>query len=123
MALTDQQKYAVNLLVSDPTKTQKQVAEEIGVHYNTVTNWNKNKEYVAYKNEVSRTFHDSFKDEALRILRDKALDPKSRSHFRYLEMMLKSYGELTDKQEVNATVKEEKSDDELLEELKALRSQ
>lgn len=42
--LSNQQIAAIELL-ADPSKTQKEVAEQIGVHQNSITNWKKNAEF------------------------------------------------------------------------------
>lgn len=117
MALTDVQKQCAMMMIEDPTKSQLEIAEELGVHRNTIGNWNRNKEFLEFKNDLALDVHKSFLADTLKILRDKTLNPKERSHVRYLELALKSYGVLTEKQEQTVTVKEEKSEQELLEEL------
>lgn len=117
MALSEQQKRAALLMVGQPELTQQQIADEIGVHRNTIVNWNRNKEFIEYKNELAMDIHKSFIAETLKVLRDKTLNPNVRSHVKYLELALKTYGLLTEKQESTVTVKEEKSETELLAEL------
>ncbi|MHC5291067.1 hypothetical protein CHCC14819_0434 [Bacillus licheniformis] len=117
MALTDLQKKCALIQVEHPELTQQALADEIGVHRNTIGNWNRNKEYLEYKNDLAMDVHKSFLAETLKILRTQTLNPKVRGHSRYLEMALKTYGVLTDKSEQTVTVKEEKSEKELLDEL------
>jgi len=116
MPLSDKQKQAVELRVYQPERTLRSIAEEVGVHFNTITNWKKNKEFIDYKQQLALSVHGEYLD----ILRKKALDGNTRSHVKYLELLLKTYGLLVDKQEVSAVVKEEKSEAELLEELNIL---
>jgi DNA-binding XRE family transcriptional regulator len=117
MALTELQKRCALLQVEHPELTQQQIADELGVHRNTIGNWNRNKEYIEYKNELAMTVHKSFLADTLKILREKTLNGNTRGHSRYLEMALKTYGVLTEKSEQTVTVKEEKSEKELLDEL------
>lgn len=117
MALSDIQKKCALLQVEMPEITQQALADELGVHRNTIGNWNRNKEYIEYKNDLAMDLHKSFLADTLKILRDKTLDKNSRGHSRYLEMALKTYGVLTEKTEQTVTVKEEKSEKELLAEL------
>jgi Helix-turn-helix of insertion element transposase len=117
MALTDIQKRAAELMVEDPTLKGYEVADKLGVHKNTIYTWTKQKDFIAYKNDISMDLHKSFLNDTLKVLRDKTLDPKVRSHVKYLELALKTYGLLTDKVEQSVTVKEEKSEAELLAEL------
>jgi transposase-like protein len=119
--LTDKQKQAAELMVYQPQRTLKDIAQEVGVHYNTMTNWKKNTEFLEYRKQLALKAHGDYLIETLAILRKKALDGNTRSHVKYLELLLKTYGLLVDKQEVQATVKEEKTDAELLEELDSLK--
>lgn len=105
------------LQVEHPEISQQALAEELGVHRNTIGNWNRNKEYIEYKNDLAMDVHKSFLADTLKLLRAKTLDGNSRGHSRYMEMALKTYGVLTDKTEQTVTVKEEKSEKDLLEEL------
>ncbi|EJR95557.1 phBC6A51 family helix-turn-helix protein [Bacillus cereus] len=118
--LNDKQKQVAELMVYQPERTLKSIAEEVGVHFNTITNWKKNKEFAEYKRQLALSVHGEYLVETLDILRKKALNGNTRSHVIYLELLLKTYGLLVDKQEVTAVVKEEKSDAELLEELNML---
>ncbi|MED2706608.1 phBC6A51 family helix-turn-helix protein [Bacillus toyonensis] len=120
LTLSDKQKQAVELMVYQPERTLKSIAEEVGVHFNTITNWKKNREFAEYKRQLALSVHGEYLVETLDILRKKALDGNTRSHVKYLELLLKTYGLLVEKQEVQALVKEEKSDSELLEELNSL---
>ncbi|MEH7644717.1 MULTISPECIES: phBC6A51 family helix-turn-helix protein [Bacillus cereus group] len=117
MTLSDKQKQAVELMVYQPERTLRSIAEEVGVHFNTITNWKKNKEFIDYKRQLALSVHGDYLVESLDILRKKALDGNTRSHVKYLELLLKTYGLLVERQEVSAVMKEEKSDAELLEEL------
>jgi DNA-binding XRE family transcriptional regulator len=117
MALTELQKRAALMMVEHPELTQKELAEILGVHRNTIGNWNRNKEFLDYKNELALEVHRSFIADTLKILRDKTLNPNTRSHVKYLELALKTYGLLTEKQENTVTVKQEKTEQELLAEL------
>jgi transcriptional regulator with XRE-family HTH domain len=117
MALNEMQKRCALLQVEAPQLSQQAIADELGVHRNTVSNWNRNKEYIEYKNELAMDVHKSYLADTLNILRAKTLDPNVRGHSRYMEMTLKTYGVLTEKTEQQVTVKEEKTDKELLNEL------
>lgn len=117
MALTEIQKKCAMLQVEAPEITQQALADELGVHRNTIGNWNRNKEYIEFKNDLAMDVHKSFLAETLKVLRNKTLDPNVRGHSRYLEMALKTYGVLTEKTEQTVTVKEEKSEKDLLAEL------
>lgn len=117
MALNDLQKKCALIQVEMPELTQQQLADELGVHRNTIGNWNRNKEYLAYKNDLAMDVHKSYLAETLQVLRKKTLDPSVRGHSRYLEMSLKTYGVLTEKSEQTVTVKEQKSEKDLLAEL------
>jgi DNA-binding XRE family transcriptional regulator len=117
MALSDLQKQCAVIQVEHPEFTQQVLAEELGVHRNTISNWNRNKEYLEYKNDLAMDVHKSFLAESLKILRDKTRDVKGRGHSRYLEMALKTHGVMTDKTEQVVTVKEEKSEKDLIKEL------
>lgn len=117
MALTDIQKKCAMLQVEHPEISQQTLAEELGVHRNTIGNWNRNKEYIEFKNDLAMDVHKSFLAETLKLLRAKTLDGNVRGHSRYMEMALKTYGVLTDKSEQTVTVKEEKSEKDLLAEL------
>lgn len=118
--LNDKQKQVAELLVYQPERTLKSIAEEVGVHFNTITNWKKNREFDEYKRQLALSVHGEYLVESLDILRKKALDGNTRSHVKYLELLLKTYGLLVEKKEVQAIVKEEKSEAELLEELNIL---
>ncbi|MEW4131893.1 phBC6A51 family helix-turn-helix protein [Bacillus thuringiensis] len=120
MALTETQKTCIDLMIAEPQRTQQSIAEEIGVHYNTISKWKKNAEFNDYFKEISIQVHKSFLHETLTVLRKKALDEKTRSHVKYLELSLKTYGLLTDRVESEVTVKEEKSDKDLLAELDSM---
>lgn len=117
MALSDIQKKCAMIQVEHPEITQQALADELGVHRNTISNWNRNKEYIEYKNDLAMDVHKSFLAETLKLLREKTLNGNVRGHSRYMEMALKTYGVLTDKSEQTVTVKEEKSEKELLAEL------
>lgn len=117
MALSDIQKKCALIQVEHPEITQQMLADELGVHRNTIGNWNRNKEYIEYKNDLAMDVHKSFLAETLKVLRSKTLDGNVRGHSRYLEMALKTYGVLTEKTEQQITVKEEKSEKDLLDEL------
>ncbi len=115
MALSEIQKKCALLQIEQPELTQIQLAEELGVHRNTIGNWNRNKEFIEFKNDIAMDIHKSFMADTLKVLRDKTLSPNVRSHVKYLELALKTYGVLTDKVESNVTVKDERSEKELLE--------
>ncbi|MCU4863121.1 phBC6A51 family helix-turn-helix protein [Bacillus cereus] len=117
MALTDIQKKCALVMIEHPEISQQALAEELGVHRNTIGNWNRNKEFIEYKNDLAMDVHKSFLADTLKILREKTLDKHSRGHSRYLEMALKTYGVMTEKSEQTVTVKEEKSEKDLLDEL------
>ncbi|PEL24303.1 phBC6A51 family helix-turn-helix protein [Bacillus toyonensis] len=117
MALTESQRQCIDLMIAEPTRTQQSLADELGVHVNTIYNWKKNAEFNDYFKEVSMQVHKSFLHETLTVLRKKALDERTRSHVKYLELSLKTYGLLTDRLESEVIVKEEKSDKDLLAEL------
>lgn len=117
MALTDIQKQCAMIQVEQPEITQQLLAETMGVHRNTIGNWNRNKEYIEFKNDLAMDVHKSFLAETLKLLREKTLDGSVRGHSRYMEMALKTYGVLTEKTESTVTVKEEKTEKELLAEL------
>jgi DNA-binding XRE family transcriptional regulator len=117
MALSDMQKKCALIQVEMPELTQQALADELGVHRNTIGNWNRNKEYLTYKNDLAMDVHKSFLAETLKVLRGKTLDPSVRGHSRYLEMALKTYGVLTEKTEQQITVKDQKSEKDLLAEL------
>lgn len=117
MALTDLQKKCALIQVEHPEITQQTLADELGVHRNTIGNWNRSKEYIEYKNDLAMDVHKSFLAETLKVLRAKTLDGNVRGHSRYLEMALKTYGVLTEKSEQVITHKEEKSEKDLLDEL------
>lgn len=117
MALSELQKKCAMIQVEMPEITQQALADELGVHRNTIGNWNRNKEYIEYKNDLAMDVHKSFLAETLKILREKTLNGNAKGHTRYLEMSLKTYGVLTDKTEQTVTVKDEKSEKELLDEL------
>lgn len=117
MAISDLQRQCAMLQVENPELTQQELADTLGVHRNTIGNWNRSKEYIEYKNDLAMNVHKSFLAETLKLLRQKTLDGNVRGHSRYMEMALKTYGVLTDKSEQTVTVKEEKSEKELLSEL------
>lgn len=117
MALTEMQKQCAMLQVEQPEITQQVLADTLDVHRNTIGNWNRNKEYIEFKNDLAMDVHKSFLADTLKILRQKTLDGSSRGHSRYMEMALKTYGVLTEKTEQTVTVKEEKSEKDLLAEL------
>lgn len=117
MALSDIQIKGALMQVEHPEITQQVLADTLGVHRNTVSNWNRNKEYIEYKNDLAMDLHKSFLADTLKILREKTLNGNSRGHSRYMEMALKTYGVMTEKTEQMVTVKEEKSEKDLLAEL------
>jgi len=117
MALTEQQKQCALRMIEAPDLTQQELADELGVHRNTIGNWNRNKEFIEYKNDIAMDIHNSFLADTLKILRDKTLNPRERGHVRYLELALKTYGALKDKQEQTVTVKEERSEKDMLDDL------
>ena len=117
MALTELQKQCAMLQVEQPEITQQVLADTLDVHRNTISNWNRNKEYIEYKNELAMDVHKSFLADTLKILRQKTLDGNVRGHSRYMEMALKTYGVMTDKTEQTVSIKEEKSEKDLLAEL------
>ena len=117
MALSELQRQAALLMVENPSVKQYELAEQLGVHRNTISKWNRDKEFLDYKNELAMDIHRSFIADTLRVLRDKSLDGKTRSHVKYLELALKTYGLLTDKVEQEVKVEQKKSEAELLAEL------
>lgn len=117
MAVTEIQRKCAMIQVENPEMTQQQVADELGVHRNTVGNWNRDKDFIEYKNDLAMDVHNSFLADTLNLLRKKTLDGNVRGHSRYMEMALKTYGVLKEKSEQTVTVKEEKSEAELLKEL------
>ncbi|MFR7272454.1 phBC6A51 family helix-turn-helix protein [Streptococcus pneumoniae] len=117
MALSDMQRKCAMIQVEHPEFSQQVLAEELGVHRNTISNWNRNKEYIDYKADLAMDVHKAHIAKTLKILRDKVDDVNGRGHSRYMEMELKTHGLLKDKQEQVVTVKEEKSEKDLLQEL------
>ena len=112
--LTEQQKLAAKIMIERPGITQKQLAEEIGCHVNTLYNWRQSSSFNTYLNQLSLEVHNSFIDDTLRMLRKKALDENTRGQVKFMELLLKSFGLLKDTRESTVTVKEEKSEQELL---------
>lgn len=117
MAISELQRQAALMMVETPEIKQYELAEKLGVHRNTVSKWNRDKEFLDYKNDLAMDVHRSFIADTLKVLREKSLDGKQRSHVKYLELALKTYGLLTDKVEQEVKVEAKKSDQELLEEL------
>lgn len=117
MALSELQRQAALLMVEDPKVKQYELAEKLGVHRNTISKWNRDKEFLDYKNDLAMDVHRSFIADTLTVLREKSLDGRQRSHVKYLELALKTYGLLTDKVEQEVKVEQKKSEAELLAEL------
>lgn len=117
MAISEVQRTAALMMVEDPSLKQYQIAETLGVHRNTVSKWNRDKEFLDYKNDLAMDIHRSFIADTLKVLREKSLDGRQRSHVKYLELALKTYGLLTDKIEQDVRVESKKTEEELLAEL------
>lgn len=117
MAITELQRTAALMMVENPELKQYEIADTLNVHRNTISNWNRDKEFLDYKNDLAMDVHRSFIADTLKVLREKSLDGRQRSHVKYLELALKTYGLLTDKIEQDVKVEAKKSEEELLAEL------
>lgn len=101
------------MLLADPHNkmTQREVAQKVGVHYNSVWNW-------LHKNEDFRDLIEYYRDQFLNDLYGlaiKALETQlKRNNTRVVEIFLKSQGKLTERHEVEQTI-EDKRDSESLE--------
>ncbi|MBA4542013.1 helix-turn-helix domain-containing protein [Thermoactinomyces daqus] len=101
------------MLLADPHNkmTQREVAQKVGVHYNSVWNW-------LHKNEDFRDLIEYYRDQFLNDLYGlaiKALETQlKRNNTRAVEIFLKSQGKLTERHEVEQTI-EDKRDSESLE--------
>lgn len=126
--LTEQQRKAAYMLVEndlksnkDPSKlTYEQIAEEIGVTYKTIWEWRKkNRNFIAYKNEISDDF---LSDKRSRVYGQllKLIEGEQPS-VKAIDLFMRRFGLLTEKTVVeNVESGNQRSDDEIKQQLAEL---
>ena len=115
-----QKMYAEMLVVNDlveQRKTQKEMAEELGVSVQTLRNWRQQKIFVKYLNELADTHVGSFIAEAYSGLVEIMRDGKNAERLKAIELLLKKEGKLRDKTEISVEDNRAHSVDEILAEL------
>lgn len=119
--LTEQQRKAAYMLVEndlkpnkDETKlTYEQIAEEIGVSYKTVWTWKtKNRNFIAYKNEISDDFLSDKRSKVygqlLKLIEGEQPSVKA------IDLFMRRFGLLTDKQQIeNVDANQQRTDEEI----------
>lgn len=126
--LTEQQKKAAFMLVEndikpnkDETKlTYEQIAEEIGVTYKTLWEWRKkNRNFIAYKNEISDDFLSERRARVYGQLM-KLIDAEQPS-VKAIDLWMRRFGLLTEKSVVeNIDGNTQRSDDDIKRQLSEL---
>ena len=117
---TTQKIYAEMLVVNDlveQRKTQKQMAEELGVSVQTLRNWRQQKIFVKYLNELADTHVGSFIAEAYSGLVEIMREGKNAERLKAIELLLKKEGKLRDKTEISVEDNRTQSVDEILAEI------
>lgn len=112
--------YAEMLVVNDlveQRKTQKEMAEELGVSVQTLRNWRQQKIFVKYLNELADVHVGSFIAEAYNGLVEIMRDGKNAERLKAIELLLKKEGKLRDKTEISVEDNRAQSVDEILAEL------
>jgi transcriptional regulator with XRE-family HTH domain len=110
--LTPQQTEAATLLADPNNKmTQREIAKQVGVHYNTIGAWKKKEEF----RDLIEYYRDMYLND-LYGLAIKALENQlKRNSTRAVELFFRTQGKLRDRVEMEQTV-EDRRDNESLEE-------
>lgn len=108
--------FAEKFLDIDGKRTRKEIAEEIGVHYNTITNWFKNNDFVDWINsQTDKILKDSRPDRYITAIRKAKI-----GDFNFSKMLFEMQGEYIQKSETRITnihdSYENKTDEEIIEE-------
>lgn len=126
--LTDQQRKAAFMLVENDLKTNKddtkltyeEIAEEVGVSYKTIWEWRKkNRNFIAYKNEISDDFLSDNRAKVYGQLM-KLIDSPNPS-VKAIDLFMRRFGLLTEKSVVeNVDSGTQRSDDAIKRQLAEL---
>jgi len=104
-------------VVKYPYKTQKERAEEMGVHVNTIGKDMRSDDFKAEKERLTMEYHAEHAHQALDELRKMAMSEDTPNRTKAMELWLRSLSLLNNDINVNATVKQSKSDEELFKQL------
>lgn len=117
----DERHYRVIELLLDGSMTNRQIAEEVGVHYNTITNWQKDE---LFQREFKRVLQTHTYPK-LRLLIDSMItNAITEGNAAMAKLVLQMNDMLTDKVEVKNTDSSDTVDrEELRARLEQLRSQ
>ena len=118
-----QKEYAELLIandVCDVKRTQKEMAEMLGVSTATLRNWRQQKIFVNHLNELADTYVSSHIAEAYNELLEIMRSGKNAEKLRAIELLLKKEGKLKDKTEITVEDKKEQSIDDILAEIDTL---
>lgn len=117
----DERHYRVIELLLEGAKTNRQIAEEVGVHYNTITNWQKDE---LFQREFKRTLQTHTQPK-LRLLIDSMIaNAITEGNAAMAKLVLQMNDMLTDKVEVKQTGDGDNVNrEELRARLESLRSQ
>lgn len=122
----DQKIQAIDLMLNG-NYTQQQIAKEVGVHYNTITNWKKDKDFIRMKKEAIDYNLQDISIEAFKTMRSLLYDEDSNVRFRASKDLLDRAGfKPVDKTELTGNVTntrpfESMSDEELFKALEEVK--
>lgn len=126
--LTDQQRKAAFMLVENDLKTNKddtkltyeEIAEEVGVSYKTIWEWRKkNRNFIAYKNEISDDFLSDNRAKVYGQLM-KLIDSPNPS-VKAIDLFMRRFGLLTEKSVVeNVDANANRSEDAIADSISEL---
>ena len=121
--LTPQQRKAAEMLAfNEEGRSQKSIAEEIGVSENTLTKWKGVPDFAYLVNEFADQIMETFLAEAYKDLRKLSRGAKSDSaKLKAIELILKNRGKMKDVADVTAKVEDSRSTEDILSEVDALK--
>ena len=122
--LNPQQRKAAELIAfNEDGRSYKAIADEVGVHENTLRAWRANPDFAYLVNEYADQIMESFVAEAYKDLRKLSKGAKSDGgKLKAIELILKNRGKLRDVKEANVNVTDERTTDAILEEVDSLKS-
>lgn len=123
-ALSAAQRRAAEILATDSDRSWslQQIADEVAVDVSTLYRWRQDPTFIAYKNEVADAAMEDFLSDAYRILRKIAESGLSeKSQLKAVELVMKNRGKLTERQVVEQTIDDRRSDSAIEAEIERLR--
>jgi len=104
--------------------TIAEVAKECGVSVRSIYRWKQDRDFIAYQNEIAETVMEDFLAETYNVIKRLARSGRSEhSKLKAVELVLKNRGKLQEIQKVEATIKDERTDETIEAEIEEMRRQ